>query len=287
MTSSERGRTYAPVGIVAIRPVVPGDASAELRRSPLGLEPNSVLLQLREPEVAVPTAAGARHRAQPIARSPRARRSSIIDLVTPAPIRHPTTVPRGYPAEYERDVRLPDGRTVFVRPIIPADRGPLAYAIRTADPDTVHRRFLGSPPRVTPQLLTYLCTVDYRHRFALVAIDPATGAGIAVARYETTTDGIAEVAVAVTPSWRRAGLATVLVEVLAEAALDRGIRSFSAYYLADNRPVTALLDLVGSRHHASVREGFVEAAVALDRASVTAAVENLTTDSPPPRRDDP
>jgi hypothetical protein len=144
----------------------------------------------------VATIAEARHPAQPIARSPRARRSPIIDPVTPAPIRHPTTVPPGYPPEYERDVRLSDGRTVLVRPIIPADRGPLAYAIRTADPDTVHRRFLGSPPRITPQLLTYLCTVDYRHRFALVAIDPATGAGIAVARYETTADGIAEVAVA-------------------------------------------------------------------------------------------
>jgi RimJ/RimL family protein N-acetyltransferase len=235
----------------------------------------------------VATIAEARHPAQPIARSPRARRSPIIDPVTPAPIRHPTTVPPGYPPEYERDVRLPDGRTVLVRPIIPADRGPLAYAIRTADPDTVHRRFLGSPPRITPQLLTYLCTVDYRHRFALVAIDPATGAGIAVARYETTADGIAEVAVAVTPSWRRGGLATALVEVLAEAALDRGIRSFSAYYLAENRPVTALLDLVGSRDHASVREGFVEAAVALDRASVMAAVENLATGTPSPSHDDP
>ncbi|MFC4071871.1 GNAT family N-acetyltransferase [Actinoplanes subglobosus] len=207
--------------------------------------------------------------------------------MTSGPIRHPTTVPPGYPAQFERDVRLPDGRTVFVRPIIPADRGPLAYAIRTADPDTVHRRFLGSPPRITPQLLTYLCTVDYRRRFALVAIDPETGAGIAVARYEGTADGIAEVAVAVTPSWRRAGLATALVEVLAEAALDRGIRSFSAFYLADNRPVSALLDLVGPRDRTSVREGFAEAAVSLDRAAVAAAVENLTSGTSSPSHDVP
>ncbi|GIE29725.1 hypothetical protein Ait01nite_027700 [Actinoplanes italicus] len=204
--------------------------------------------------------------------------------MTPAPIRHPRAVPPGYPTEYERDLRLPGGRTVLVRPIIPADRGPLAYAIRTADPDTVHRRFLGSPPRITPRLLTHLCTVDYRKRFALVALDPATGAGIGIARYEATEEDTAEVAVAVTPAWRRAGLATALVEVLAEAAMDRGIRAFSAYYLADNRPVTALLDLVGSRDRTSVHEGFAEAAVALDRDSVTAAVENLTAE-PPPSRD--
>lgn len=167
-----------------------------------------------------------------------------------------------------------------------AGRWPLAHAIRTADPETVYRRFLGSPPRITPQLLTHLCTVDYRHRFALVALDPATGDGIAVARYEATGKGTAEVAVAVTPAWRRASLATALVEVLAEAALDRGIHAFSAYYLADNRPVTALLDLVGPRDRTSIREGFAEAAVALDRDSVTAAVENLaagTSTTEPPR----
>ncbi|MFD1364172.1 GNAT family N-acetyltransferase [Actinoplanes sichuanensis] len=201
--------------------------------------------------------------------------------MTPTPARHPTPAPPGYPADYERDLRLPDGRTVFVRPIVPADRGPLAHAIRTADPDTVHRRFLGSPPRITPQLLTHLCTVDYRRRFALVAIDPATGAGIAIARYEAGRENTAEVAVAVTPAWRRAGLATALVEVLAEAALDRGIEAFSAYYLADNRPVTALLDLVGSREQTSIHEGFAEAAVTLDRADVTAAVEHLTAGRPP------
>ncbi|GGN84789.1 hypothetical protein GCM10010112_64450 [Actinoplanes lobatus] len=193
----------------------------------------------------------------------------------PLPIRRPSAVPPGYPPEYERELRLPDGRTVLVRPIVPADRGPLAHAIRTADPDTVRRRFLGPPPRITPQLLTHLCTVDYRQRFALVAVDPVSGAGIAVARYEATADGGAEVAVAVTPSWRRAGLATALVEVLAEAALDRGIRTFSAFYLAENRPVTALLDLAGDRRRGSVHEGFAEAAVALDRAAVTAAVQRL------------
>jgi RimJ/RimL family protein N-acetyltransferase len=207
--------------------------------------------------------------------------------VTPAPIRHPTAVPPGYPAEYERTLRLPGGRTVFVRPIIPADRGPLAYAIRTADADTVYRRFLGSPPRITPQLLTHLCTVDYQRRFALITIDPATGTGIAVARYEATAEGPAEVAVAVTPQWRRAGLATALVEMLADAALNRGIRAFSAYYLADNRPVTALLDLVASRDRTSVHEGFAEAAVALDRAAVTTAVENLSTSTALPEQHDP
>lgn len=188
---------------------------------------------------------------------------------------HPGGVPPGYPRAFERELRLSDGRCALIRPIVPADTDRLARAIRTADPDTLYRRFLGSPPHITPALLTHLCTVDYRHRFALVAADPDTGEGVAIARYEHSGDGVAEIAVAVDPGWRRVGLATALVEMLAEAALDRGIRTFSAYYLAENRPVTALLDLLGGDRDQTIRQGFAEAAVALNRDDVTAAVQQL------------
>lgn len=187
----------------------------------------------------------------------------------------PAEVPPGYPREFERELRLSDGRAVLIRPIVPGDGEQLAHAIRTADPDTVYRRFLGSPPRITPALLEHLCTVDYRRRFALVAAGPWTGVGVGIARYETTTAGAAEIAVAVDPAWRRAGLATVLVELLAEAALSRGIHTFSAYYLAENRPVSALLGLAGGGRQ-SIHAGFAEVAVALDRASVTAAIQRLS-----------
>ena len=60
----------------------------------------------------------------------------------------------------------------------------LAEATRTADAGTLYRRFLGSPPHLTPILLARLCTVDYQRRLALVAADAATGQGVAIARYE-------------------------------------------------------------------------------------------------------
>jgi RimJ/RimL family protein N-acetyltransferase len=195
---------------------------------------------------------------------------------------HPAEVPEGYPRAFERELRLSDGRTVSIRPIVPEDRERLAEAIRTADPETMHRRFLGTPPHVTPALLTRLCTVDYRKRFALVAADQRTGEGAAIARYETTVDGIADVAVAVDPAWRRVGLATALVEMLAEAAVDSGIHAFSAYYLAENRPVTALLHLVGSGARQTIEDGCAETVVTLDRAAVKAAIRRLTQGDEPP-----
>lgn len=187
----------------------------------------------------------------------------------------PNRVPPGYPREYERRIRLRDGRTVAIRPLIPADAPLLAEAFMNADPDTLRRRFLGGPPHVTPRLLARLTTLDYEHRFALAAADERTGRGVAIARYEALGDGVADVAIVVDPAWRRIGLATALIELLAKAALDRGIHEFSAYYLAENRPVAALLGLTDGTGKQLIREGIAEVIVALDREKVDAAVRTL------------
>jgi RimJ/RimL family protein N-acetyltransferase len=194
---------------------------------------------------------------------------------TPSPVQ----VPPGYPREYERRLPLRDGRTVLIRPVIPADGPQLAEAILTADPDTLRRRFLGGPPHVTAELVARLTTLDYMHRFALTAADERTGQGVAIGRYEAMGGGVAEVAVVVDPAWRRIGLATAIVELLACAALDRGIHEFSASYLAGNQPVAALVALTGGGRQA-IHEGIAEVAIALDRERIDAALRAL---EPPAR----
>jgi GNAT superfamily N-acetyltransferase len=192
----------------------------------------------------------------------------------------PAEVPPGYPREYERRLRLKDGRTVVVRPVVPDDGPLLAEAMLTADPDTLRRRFLGGAPRVTSALVARLTTLDYVRRFALAAADERTGRGVAIARYEAVNGGVADVAVVVDPAWRRVGLTTALVELLAQAALDRGIHELSATYLAENRPVSALLALTGGTGSRLIRQGIAEVAVALDRAEVQAAVRKLDPPTP-------
>jgi hypothetical protein len=111
----------------------------------------------------------------------------------------PASLPRGYPAQYRQDLVLRDGRRVLIRPILPSDAPELADAIKTADADTLRRRFLGGPPRITPELLAHLTVVDYVRRFALVAVDTATQRGVAISRYEPAGEDVAEIAVAVRP----------------------------------------------------------------------------------------
>ena len=169
--------------------------------------------------------------------------------------------PPGYPRHYEGRVRLADGREVDVRPILPSDAPELADAILTADAETLRARFLGAPPSPTRATLDRLTRLDYVTRFALVA--RSDGHGIAVARYGTlppTQEGavVADVAVAVRPEWRRLGLATALVELLAHRALECGITDFTATFSATNRPVIELA------HEGHARVLIAEGAAQLD-----------------------
>ena len=176
----------------------------------------------------------------------------------------PGGLPPGYPKEYQREEVLRDGRRVFIRPVLPGDAPELADAIRTADSDTLRRRFLGGAPRVTAALLAHLTVVDYVQRFALVAIDTVSGRGAGIARYEPAGEGVAEIAVVVRPEWRRAGLGTLLILVLAKAAAERGVHTFSAAYLAENRPVAALVEDAGGLIRQVIEQGIAEFSLTLD-----------------------
>lgn len=193
------------------------------------------------------------------------------DPPTPAP----PVFPSGYPHELEQGLRLRDGRTVLVRPILPSDAAELAAAFAHADPQTLYSRFLTTSPRVTGRLLRYLTTVDYVRRLAVVAADAETRTGVAVARYESQSDGVAEIAVAVDPRWRHVGLATALVELLAQAALDRGIHTFTATYLAENRQVASLVQEAGGSGRQRVRAGIAECAIGLDRDRLAHALREF------------
>lgn len=153
--------------------------------------------------------------------------------------------PPGYPAELERILTLRDGRSVFVRPVIPADELTLEREWREADPETLYQRFFTPQPKLDPQRLYALLYVDYQWRLALVAF-AEDGRAVGIARYEGAPgQEHAEIAFVVNPAWRRLGLASDLLRLLAEAARARGIRRLVALYLQDNQAMATLLAKAG------------------------------------------
>ena len=158
----------------------------------------------------------------------------------------PTTadqgVPPNYPEHLSGSLELSDGRTVWIRAILPSDVEDLAHAIETADRETLLHRFFTTAPHITNRQIHYLAEVDYRRRLALVARD-SNDEGVAVARYECHPDSCnAEVAVAVAPEWRGLGIATELLRRLENPARANGLKAFDAVYLPNNHAVARVFE---------------------------------------------
>jgi GNAT superfamily N-acetyltransferase len=79
--------------------------------------------------------------------------------------------------------------------------------------------------------------------FTLAALDPFERRGVAVGRYhrDARRPDAADVAVGVVKGWRRKGLGTALLQSLALAATERGIRRFSSIVPVDDVAALALL----------------------------------------------
>ena len=159
------------------------------------------------------------------------------------PLQPQAGLPPDYPFDFERHLTLEGGHSVYVRPVVPGDAALLQAAAAVADSDTLYQRFFNPTVRLNEKRVRFLTEVDYVRRFALVAF--SRGEGVAIARFEPAGEGRAEVAVVVEPSWRGRGLATALLDLLEDAALERGIDIFEAYYLPENHAIERVLQKRG------------------------------------------
>ena len=140
---------------------------------------------------------------------------------------------------------LKDGSPVEIRPLEPHDRGALSAGFERLSPESRYRRFFGPMPELSERTLDYLTRLDHHDHEALVAIDPATGDGVGVARYVRTGPESAEPAIVVVDDWQGRGLASRLLGELADRARAEGIQRFDAPVLAGNREAIAVLERLG------------------------------------------
>jgi GNAT superfamily N-acetyltransferase len=146
-------------------------------------------------------------------------------------------------------LKLRDGRVVDVRPLERCDRALLEAAIRRLSDDSRYLRFASAKPRMTQHELDQMVDVDHRDHEALLAIDPLTGRGVAVARYIQVPGepGVVELAATVADDWQGIGLGSALLAGLMQRACDEGHSAFRADVLAVNRRAIAMLRRAGFR----------------------------------------
>jgi RimJ/RimL family protein N-acetyltransferase len=155
-------------------------------------------------------------------------------------------------------VRLPSGRQVVIRPIRPADADELQAAHDRLSPHTRYLRFHGVKPHLAPSETHYLVSVDGRDHVALVATPVDEPERIAaVARFVRLPDepDIAEFAIVVGDDFQHDGLGYALMAALTDAAALRGVRTFRANVLAENRAMHRLIRRLPGRVVREAHEG--------------------------------
>ncbi len=162
----------------------------------------------------------------------------------------------GYPLHWEADVVLRDGSTAHLRPIHVDDDERLRDFHGRLSPQTVYYRFFAPYPTLTARDVERFTHVDHDSRVALVATvhDEIVG----VTRYDRLPgeQADAEVAFTVRDDYQGRGLGSVLLEHLAAAARERGVRRFVAAVLPDNVRMLHVFREAGYAPSTSLDEGY-------------------------------
>ncbi|MCX6395892.1 MAG: GNAT family N-acetyltransferase [Propionibacteriales bacterium] len=143
------------------------------------------------------------------------------------------TDPESWPAHWEADVVLRDGRTAHIRPITPEDSDGLVTFYADVSDRSKYFRFFAPMPTLSEKDLRRFTEVDHHTRVAFVLT--VAEKILAVASYELLPSGEAEVAFLVQDAHQGRGIGQMLLEHLGQAARERGVHRFVAEVLPDNQ----------------------------------------------------
>ena len=177
---------------------------------------------------------------------------------------------------------LSDNTLIFTRAIRPSDKEQLARGHASLSDDSIHKRYLGPKPTLSPRELRYLTEVDGDNHYAIVAMDAGQEDQIvAVARYVRLEPGgpDAEVAITVCDEMQGKGLGSLLARLISDAARERGVKRLTASIASDNRAALKLMThidrrLTGARVGSTVTEVVAQLPVPTDE-------DELVDDAPP------
>ncbi|GAA3041999.1 bifunctional GNAT family N-acetyltransferase/acetate--CoA ligase family protein [Pseudonocardia yunnanensis] len=191
----------------------------------------------------------------------------------------------GYPRHWEADVVASDGGIVHLRPILPSDADALVRFHASLSERTRYLRFFGHYPRISPRDLERFTRVDHHTRVAFICL--LGDEIIAVGRYEglpgeggpggtSGTEGSdsAEVAFVVRDSHQGRGLGSILLEHLAAAARENGLRRFEAEVLIENHQMVRVFRDAGYQVSRKFDEGVLHLEFDVDPTERSLAVRD-------------
>jgi acetyltransferase len=153
-----------------------------------------------------------------------------------------------YPSHLVREHRLFDGRSVTIRPIRADDAERVRGFLNATSEESRYKRFKKWVHAPSNNLVHFFTDIDYDRHLALVC----TSAGgtdeeiVGEARYIANPDGKScEFGVLIEDSWRKSGIAGLLMEALIRAAGDGGFAVMEGFVLASNRAMLRFAHALG------------------------------------------
>lgn len=162
-------------------------------------------------------------------------------------------------------VVLRDGVSIWIGPLATGDESSIASWFAGLGPETRYARFLSPLKRLDRRLQSALAQVDHVSHEAIAARawDRTT---VGIARYiRLGQSRTAEVAIAVADDWRGRGIATILLDRVAERARAIDIEHLAATCLVTNQRMIRLFRQLGETTVGPSIAGTVDVSIDLTR----------------------
>lgn len=165
--------------------------------------------------------------------------------------------PLGKP--WQEELRLEDGRTLWLRPIAPADAAPLRLGFALLTPEEVRMRFLHPLTELSAEMAHRLTHIDPKTQFAQVAAEPeppgqALVGAVVRAAIEAGTRK-ADFAILVSRFLAGQGLGTLLMKQMIRWARLKRLEAVYGDVLLENASMLQLAQQLGFRRMAADQPG--------------------------------
>jgi acetyltransferase len=150
--------------------------------------------------------------------------------------------------DWERHLTLPDGRSVYVRPLRPDDEplyGPFFAAVSQ---DDLRLRFFAPVKNFGHAFVARFTRFDRAKAMAFIALDQATGEMLGVVRLHDNADGTSgEFAILIRSDLKTHGLGWQLMGLIIAYGRAKGLRCIEGQVLRDNTPMLTMCHALGFR----------------------------------------
>jgi acetyltransferase len=163
--------------------------------------------------------------------------------------RHARLAIRPYPVELEEELELPQGRTLFFRPVRPEDEPMLKRAFERLTPEETRFRFMVPKKAFSHLAMARFTQIDYDRDMVLILTEPGAPGSTeihAVVQINTAPRRqAAEFGILIERAMTGLGLGPYLLGRILEYARARGIAEVRGDVLADNVTMLALCRALG------------------------------------------